>query len=292
MALTLSLSASVQCDGAVPRLSAQGLASAMPHALWRGDAMGSHRAGGRPSGYAALDKELPSGGWPPSVLTELLWPQQGDGEFRLLAPVLSRLAGSGETIVLLAPPHLVFAPALTQLGIDSRQLLLIQSEKPGDRLWAVEQVLRSASFGALLCWLPQVRPDHLRRLQLAAGAGEGLVFVFRSALAQQEASPAPLRLLCRAAPAGRVAVEVFKRRGPPAAGPVVIETSLPPMLERALMRRVERQQAIPVFASASASASTLTSAPVSSTLPIELPRVMDRPLPAALAAGPGLSSLA
>jgi hypothetical protein len=260
----------------------------MPHALWRGDAMGCHRAGGRPTGYAALDKELPGGGWPPSVLTELLWPQQGDGEFRLLAPVLSRLAGSGETIVLLAPPHVVFAPALAQLGIDSRQLLLIQSEKPGDRLWAVEQVLRSASFGALLCWLPQVRTDHLRRLQLAAGAGEGLVFVFRSALARQEASPAPLRLLCRAAPAGCVAVEVFKRRGPPAAGPVVIETALPTVLERALMRRVERQQAIPVFASASA----LTSAPVSSTLPIELPRVMDRPLPAALAAGPGLSSLA
>ena len=246
----------------------------MPDALWRGDAMGSYRVGGRASGYAALDKELPGGGWPPSTLTELLWPQPGDGEFRLLAPVLSELAAARESIVLLAPPHGVFAPALAQAGIDIRQLLLIQSEKPGDRLWAVEQVLKSASFGALLCWLPQARPDHLRRLQLAAGAGEGLVFVFRSAAAQQESSPSPLRLLCRAAPAGRISVDVFKRRGPRAAAPVVVETRLPLSLERALARRAG------------------ASVPLSATLPVEPPRVVDRPLPAALAAGPGLSSLA
>lgn len=235
--------------------------------------MGGHRASGRPTGYAALDKELPGGGWPPSVLTELLWAQQGGGEFRLLAPVLRALSAAGETIVLLAPPHRVFAPALAQIGIDIRHLLLVQSEKPADRLWAVEQVLKSASFGALLCWLPQARPDHLRRLQLAAGNSEGLAFVFRPAAAQLESSPAPLRLHCKAAPAGQISVEIVKRRGPVAAAPVLVTPQLPAVIAHAL----ERRQA---------------PTPSSFTLPSEFSHAVDRPLSAAIAAGSGISSLA
>ncbi|HEX7640937.1 MAG TPA: translesion DNA synthesis-associated protein ImuA [Burkholderiaceae bacterium] len=258
--------------GTAPRLSAEALAATLPHALWRGDAMGTYRAGGRSSGYAALDRELPGGGWPPSVLTELLWAQQGDGEFRLLAPLLSRLAAAGETIILLAPPHLVCAPALAQAGIDVRRLLLVQSEKPGDRLWAAEQILKSASCGALLCWLPQAKPDHLRRLQLAAGAGEGLSFVFRPAVARQESSPAPLRLLCRAAANGQLSIDVFKRRGPLAAAPVLVDAWLPAAVGRALARRAGR--------------------PVATPLSIKSSHALDRTLPAALAAGSGLPSLA
>ena len=258
--------------GTVPRLSAEALAASLPQALWRGDAMGSYRTGGRSSGYAALDRELPGGGWPSSVLTELLWAQQGDGEFRLLAPLLSRLSAGGETIVLLAPPHQVCVPALAQAGIDVRRLLLVQSERPGDRLWSAEQILKSASFGALLCWLPQARPDHLRRLQLAAGAGEGLSFVFRPALARQESSPAPLRLLCRAAAQGQLSIDVFKRRGPQAVAPVLIDAWLPASVERALARREAR--------------------PAAPSFPIKLPYALDRAHAAALAAGSGLPSLA
>ena len=269
--------------GTAPRLSAEALAASLPHALWRGDAMGSYRAEGRSSGYAALDRELPGGGWPPSVLIELLWAQQGGGEFRLLVPLLSRLASAGETIVLLAPPQRICAPALAQAGIDVRRLLLVQSEKPGDRLWAAEQILKSASFGALLCWLPQAKPDHLRRLQLAAGAGEGLSFVFRPALARQESSPAPLRLLCRAAAAGQLSVDVFKRRGPQAAVPVLIDAWLSAPVARALQRRAGR---IDPAALPSAASSAVPS------VSVRLPHALDRTLPAALAAGSGLPSLA
>jgi cell division inhibitor SulA len=259
------------------------LAASLPHALWRGDALGCHRSIGKATGYGLLDKELPGGGWPPSVLTELLWPQQGGGEFRLLAPVLAALSAAGETIVLLAPPHLVFAPALAQIGIDIKQLLLIRPEKPADRLWAVEQVLKSASFGALLCWLPQARSDHLRRLQLAAGNSEGLVFVFRPASAQWESSPAPLRLLCQAASAGQISVEIIKRRGPVAGAPIILATPLPPVIERALGR-----QRFPQTASVSLSgvATSFT------TLPVEFSDAVDRPLSAAIAAGSRVPSLA
>lgn len=216
------------------RFQAQALAASLPHALWRGDALGSHAIPSIPTGYSQLNRELPGGGWPPSVLTELLWTQHGSGEFRLLAPVLKALSHAGKTIVLLAPPHLVFAPALAQLGLDIRQVLVVQSEKPADRLWAVEQVLKSANFGALLCWLPQARPEHLRRLQLAAGSGDGLTFVFRPASAQFESSPAPLRLLCDAGPAGQISVEVIKRRGPVTSSPIILPAQLPKVIARTI----------------------------------------------------------
>lgn len=252
---------------------AEALAASMPHALWRGNALGAHARPGIGSGYAALDAELPGGGWPASMLTELLWAQQGSGEFRLLAPVLGRLTQAGKSIVLLAPPHQVYAPALAQAGIDISQVLLIRSDKPADRLWAIEQVLKSASFGALLCWLPQARPEHVRRLQLAAGGSEGLAFVFRPAAARQESSPAPLRLSCQADSAGTLVIDVFKRRGPAAAAPVRLPAQLPGVILRGLFAR--RRTALPP-----------------ETVSAGAQHALDRPEPAAAAARPGLPALA
>jgi hypothetical protein len=261
-----------QLQSAQRRADAHALAASLPHALWRGDALGSHAASSVSTGFPRLNSELPGGGWPPSVLTELLWAQQGGGEFRLLAPVLRELSRAGKTIILLAPPHLVFAPALAQMGIDIRQVLVVRSEKPADRLWAVEQVLKSAHFGALLCWLPQARPEHLRRLQLAANSGEGLTFVFRPASAQMESSPAPLRLLCEAGPSGQIKVEVIKRRGPVASAPIILPAHLPAVIERAFT--IANQSRVPA------------------SLPVESSHVMDRPVPAATPAGSRVSSLA
>lgn len=204
----------------------------LPDSVWRGDQMGSYRSTSIASGYAALDKELPGGGWPPSVLVELLLVNSGVGELRLLAPTLAPLTQSGKTVILLAPPHIPFACALSDLGIRLKNIILVEADKPADRVWAVEQVLKSASFGALLCWLPQVRTDHLRRLQLAATGGEGLTFVFRPLSAQDQSSPAPLRLACQPAPAGRISVEIVKRRGLVHARPIV----LPLPVSRALVK--------------------------------------------------------
>lgn len=211
--------------------------SSLPDTIWRGDQMGSYRSAPTESGYRALDRELPNGGWPRSVLIELLLPQPGVGELRLLAPMLARLTQAGKTVILLAPPHIPFASALDGLGIDLTHLLLIEAEKPMDRIWAVEQALKSASFGALLCWLPQARPDQLRRLQLTAGGCEGLTFVFRPLAAQNESSPAPLRIVCQAAPEGRMAVNIIKRRGPVHGAPIVLPLSIPELLRKPFAAR-------------------------------------------------------
>ncbi|HEY6774298.1 MAG TPA: translesion DNA synthesis-associated protein ImuA [Oxalicibacterium sp.] len=206
----------------------------LPDAVWRGDQMGSCRSQTMPSGHAALDSELPGNGWPSSALTELLLADHGIGEWRLLAPALSSLTATGKKLILLAPPYTLHAGALHALGIRLNNILLIAANKQNDRVWAAEQVLKSASFGALLCWFPQIRNEHLRRLQLAATGCEGLTFVFRPSTAQEQSSPAPLRLVCQPAQMGRLSVDIVKRRGPVLGTPLVLPLSIPHTLVRPL----------------------------------------------------------
>jgi hypothetical protein len=58
-----------------------------------------------------------------------------------------------------------------------------------------------------------VRGEHLRRLHLAAQAGETLFFLMRPLAAAQDASPARLRLDLRPQPGG-IEISFVKRRGP------------------------------------------------------------------------------
>lgn len=198
--------------------------------VWRADQLGHRGVAALPSSFAQLDAQLPGGGWPLGMPTELIARNPGIGELRLVVPLLKRLTRERKLAILLGPPHMPYAPALASFGIDLDYLIVIQATQAADRLWAVEQVLRSASFGTLLAWLPQgrTRPEHLRRMQLAAQATRGPVFLFRELPAQFEASPAPLRLLLLPRPGQQLSVQILKRRGPVLAQPLVLDLPQPP----------------------------------------------------------------
>ncbi|MGO4781334.1 DNA lesion error-prone repair protein ImuA, partial [Lysobacter sp. 2RAB21] len=53
--------------------------------LWRGQPA-NLAPSSQPTGHAALDAALPTGGWPEASLTELLLPMHGVGELRLMWP--------------------------------------------------------------------------------------------------------------------------------------------------------------------------------------------------------------
>ncbi|WP_234413890.1 translesion DNA synthesis-associated protein ImuA [Ideonella sp. A 288] len=238
-----------------------GAPEALHPALWRAHQLGAGVAAVTPTGFAALDAQLPGGGWPHRVLTELLLPHPGLGEMRLLAPALAACsrggepgaggtdAGAGRCVMLFDPPAALCGWALGQLGLDARQWLLVQGRaaagRPGggapnprlasrlgpgaDVLWALEQALRSGHLGAALAWLPVgLKVDVLRRLQLAAQAHDAPVFILREAEARHRPSVAPLRLLLAPAGIDTLSVRVLKRRGPPLAEPLLL--ALAPVL--------------------------------------------------------------
>ena len=165
----------------------------------------------------ALDAVLPGGGWPGFALTELLLPQTGALEFRLFGPLLGHVAARGGRVVLVGPPQPPHAPGLLPHGIPSDALVWVRAETAAERLWATEQLLKAGSCGAVLAWLPQARPDQLRRLQVHAAAGAAPALLCRPAVAARESSAAPLRLLARVGAGWQLQVDVLKRKGPPLA---------------------------------------------------------------------------
>ena len=77
--------------------------------LWRGRA-GVASPSNQPTGHAILDAVLPGGGWPESALSEILVAATGIGELSLLWPTLARLTGTGERVMLVAPPPMCPTP--------------------------------------------------------------------------------------------------------------------------------------------------------------------------------------
>ena len=154
----------------------------------------------QPTGHAALDAALPTGGWPEAALTEILLAGQGVGELQLVWPALARLSAAGERIVLVAPPYVPYPQAWQNAGVDLRQLSIIQACER-DALWAAEQCLRSGSCGAVLCWPHKADDRALRRLQVAAETGSTLAFAYRSINEAINPSPAALRIAIDARPA-------------------------------------------------------------------------------------------
>ena len=178
----------------------------------------------QPSGHAAHDATLPTGGWPDAALTELLLPRDGIGELRLVLPTLARLTRAGQDIVLVAPPYVPYPDGWRQAGVDFAHLHLVDAA-PRDALWAAEQCLRAGCFAAVLCWPRRADDRALRRLQVAAETGQALGFAFRDAREARNPSPAALRILFETGPAdgvplptGMPRLRILKCRGgnPPA----------------------------------------------------------------------------
>ena len=183
-------------------------------ALWRATELPCANHPVVSSGHPALDVVLPGGGWPHQSLTEILSPQAGVLEWRLLGPTWRQLPAQKKPLVLIAPPHSPHLPGLQHEGITAQQLIWVQAKSMAERLWATEQVIKSNDFAAVMVWLPQARPEQMRRLQLCAQAADGLVFAWRPAVAQCSPSAAPLRALVTAGSDWSLKVHVFKRQGP------------------------------------------------------------------------------
>jgi len=214
-----------------------GLPHAVEAAIWRGDALGSPVASTLGTGFEALDAELPGNGWPCQSLTEVLQVQPSVLEWRLLAPAMRVVVAQGKQIVVVGPPKAPHLPGLRHLGLDERQLVWVNADKPVERLWATEQLIRANAAGMLVSWLPQARQEQIRRLQVCAQSCDGPVILCRPESAAHEASAAPLRLQARLGVDWELHVHLLKRKGPPHEGELRLP-SIPGGLETVLTPRL------------------------------------------------------
>jgi protein ImuA len=197
----------------------------LPPQVWRGRELAQAQERTLASGHAALDAQLPGGGWPLGCLVEVLQQEASRHVWQLAGPALAQaMAAGGDPAVLVQPPYQPFGPSLRGQGIVPERLLCVQAGTPALRLWAAEQALRCADVCAVLAWLPQARAEDLHRLHLVAQSGTKLLLVFRGLAARVQASPARLRLLVQGGEA--LEVQVLKRVNGLATQDVVVECLL------------------------------------------------------------------
>jgi len=189
-------------------------------ALWRGSEC-VRVAPSVSTGFAEVDVELPGRGWPAGAITEIYAERAGVGEVQLTMPAVARLTQSGRWVTVVAPLHVLYAPALAAHGVNLERLLLVETRTAHDNVWACEQALRSPCCGAVLMWQDHLDERSVRRLQLAAESAGSTLFLFRSARVTP-ASPAALRLHVSRAD-NRTIVRILKRRGGGLPAPIALD---------------------------------------------------------------------
>jgi protein ImuA len=146
-------------------------------------------------GIPVLDAALPASGLPLGYLHEVFGPPGDAARFGFVTALAARLAGSeGRVFWCCGRGQELGAPygvGLRHFGLSPAQIIFAAAERPVDALWAMEEVLRSGLFAAVIG--EEVAPDITasRRLQLAAEIGTTPVFILP--LKEQHSLVAPVR---------------------------------------------------------------------------------------------------
>lgn len=181
--------------------------------LWQGYQPSRTSPPAAPSGFAELDRLLGNTGWPRGALSECLMDAPGIGELQLVLPLLQQLTRAQQTVFWLNPPHIPYAPALAREGVDLDQLVVIHTDNRQDLLWTMENCLRSPVTGLVMAWPETLLSRDIRRLQLAAEAGNNLCLLFRHRKLAEQSSPAALRLELTPGQHQGLDLKILKRRG-------------------------------------------------------------------------------
>lgn len=121
-------------------------------------------------GLAAIDRALPSGGLPRAALHEVVGAETDSAAAGFCVALLTRLAAYGP-VLWIASGRELYAPGLAALGLDPARLLLVAASRRQDKLWALEEALRTPGLAAAVAELAIPDLTASRRLQLAAEAG-------------------------------------------------------------------------------------------------------------------------
>lgn len=180
--------------------------------VWRGHSHHFTSQIALDTGHEPLNSVLLNKGWPLGSLVEVCQQNRNHSEWLLLAPAL--LKSSRGYLVLLNPPALPFAQGLIQTGVDLERVLVVKTKNKKEFLASFKELARSDACDALIAWQPQQTFSYteLRKCALAAAEGEGLYLFFRQEDAQQQSSPAGLRLKTELQKTD-LQITVFKQKG-------------------------------------------------------------------------------
>ena len=121
------------------------------------------------AGLGLIKSAFPQTGFPLGAIHEFLCSsvEEGTAASGFIAALLSSLMKTGAPSVWITSVKQVFPPALRAFGIEPHQIVFIQSQKPKDILWALEEALKCDALSAVVGEISEISFLESRRLQLA-----------------------------------------------------------------------------------------------------------------------------
>ena len=159
-----------------PLIDRKMLPTELRSTLWTGKSLGEAHTLHLSSGHPALDAQLPGKGWPTQTLIEVLPHHSHLGDVQIFLPAAKKLIRQGGSVILISPRQVPYLPSWMRDGIPPDRLIWIQAQTQADRLWATQKALQAHALTLIACWLPQARPDHMRRLQGYAKQHPGCIY--------------------------------------------------------------------------------------------------------------------
>jgi protein ImuA len=174
-------------------------------------------------GLAGIDAHLPGGGLARGCLhevtgTDVDGPTRDGAATGFAAALLARFANgpekSGPVVWIARRPDLAQA-GLAALGLDPARLLLVDTPKRVDALWAFEEALRCKALAAVVAEIEDVDLTQTRRLQLAAELGGTAAILLRppGEFALPSAARTRWRIANRPGPSRRWQAELARVQG-------------------------------------------------------------------------------
>lgn len=163
------------------------------------------------TGYAEVNAALLNNGWPMRSLIEVCQKGFQQQEWLLFGPVLKSATGYK---VFLNPPVMPFCQAMIQAGWDLDRIIIVRVTNKADFLASFVELARSESCELLMAWQQNHNLSYteLRKCLLATNEGAGVCVLFRPEIAQQQSSPAALRLQTSITTSD-IQLRIFKQKG-------------------------------------------------------------------------------
>jgi protein ImuA len=127
-------------------------------------------------GLPAIDRILPGHGLDCGGLHDIT------GDYSAITIFLAALAARDprrQAVLWITPDHQPSASALAQQGLDHRRLTIAWTRRHADRLWAMDDSLRSLGYGAVIGEFAAAGDGDMQRLQEAAERSSSVGIVIR-----------------------------------------------------------------------------------------------------------------
>ncbi len=172
------------------------------------------------TGCAEADHCLPHGGYDAGTIVEYLQSSTQCGAISLaLIAAREALHSTDRACLFVDWQQQFYPPAASALGIDLKRLIIVRPQTLAERLWAIDQALRSSAIVAVIAEIEHIDDRSARRLQLAAERGGGVGLLVRGEAARHQPSWAEIQWLVQATPAQKItahrqlALELMRVRG-------------------------------------------------------------------------------